>query len=63
MLLVLCFAIDSHYYAKEGVLPVDPTPDTQRIGFDGMVNFAPEFGPEKAQEMKQYAEQLLRNQA
>jgi uncharacterized RDD family membrane protein YckC len=30
---------------------------------DGMVNFAPEFGPEKAQEMKQYAEQLLRNQA
>ncbi len=40
VLLVLCFAIDSHYYAKEGVLPVDPTPDTQRIGFDGMVNFA-----------------------
>ncbi len=40
VLLALCFAIDHYYYAKEGVLPVDPTPDTQRIGFDGMVNFA-----------------------
>jgi Na+/H+ antiporter NhaD/arsenite permease-like protein len=40
VLLALCFAIDSYYYAKEGVLPVDPTPDTQRIGFDGGVNFA-----------------------
>ncbi len=39
-LLALCFAIDSYYYAKEGVLPVDPTPDTPRIGFDGGVNFA-----------------------
>jgi Na+/H+ antiporter NhaD/arsenite permease-like protein len=40
VLLALCFAIDSYYYAKEGVLPVDPTPDTRRIGFDGGVNFA-----------------------
>jgi Na+/H+ antiporter NhaD/arsenite permease-like protein len=39
-LLLLCFAIDSYYYRKEGVLPVDPTPDTRRIGFDGAVNFA-----------------------
>ena len=40
VLLALCFVIDSYYYAKEGVLPVDPTPDTRRIGFDGGVNFA-----------------------
>ncbi|WP_367849679.1 sodium:proton antiporter [Rhodoferax sp. WC2427] len=40
VLLALCFAIDRYYYAKEGVLPVDPTPDTPRIGFDGGVNFA-----------------------
>lgn len=40
VLLALCFAIDCYYYRKEGVLPVDPTPDTQRIGFDGVVNFA-----------------------
>ena len=40
VLLALCFAIDSYYYSKEGVLPLDPTPDTQRIGFDGVVNFA-----------------------
>ena len=39
-MLALCFAIDTFYYAQEGVLPVDPTPDTPRIGFDGVVNFA-----------------------
>jgi Na+/H+ antiporter NhaD/arsenite permease-like protein len=38
-LLLLFFAIDTWYYRKEGVLPVDPTPDTGRIGFDGGVNF------------------------
>ncbi|WP_418128833.1 sodium:proton antiporter [Variovorax sp. 375MFSha3.1] len=39
VLLVLFYAIDRHYYRKEGVLPVDPTPDTPRIGFDGAANF------------------------
>ena len=39
-LLVLFFALDWWFYHhKEEVLPVDPTPDTQRIGFDGAVNF------------------------
>lgn len=39
VLLGLFYAIDRHYYRKEGVLPVDPTPDTKRVGFDGAVNF------------------------
>lgn len=38
-LLALFFAIDIWYYRKEGVLPLDPTPDTRRIGFDGKLNF------------------------
>nr|WP_082755048.1 sodium:proton antiporter [Variovorax sp. PAMC 28711] len=40
VLLALFWLIDRHYYAKEGVLPADPTPDTASIGFDGTVNFA-----------------------
>ena len=39
MLLVLFYLLDTWYYRKEGVLPVDPTPDTARLGFDGAVNF------------------------
>jgi len=39
VLLAVFYFIDRHYYRKEGVLPVDPTPDTKRIGFDGAVNF------------------------
>lgn len=39
VLLGLFYLIDRHYYRKEGVLPVDPTPDTKRIGFDGAINF------------------------
>lgn len=39
-LLVLFFVLDSWYYRREGVLPADPTPDTERIGFDGRINFA-----------------------
>jgi Na+/H+ antiporter NhaD/arsenite permease-like protein len=39
-LLALFFVLDSWYYGREGVLPVDPTPDNQRLGFDGSVNFA-----------------------
>ncbi|UUZ76330.1 sodium:proton antiporter [Polaromonas sp. P1(28)-13] len=38
-LLGIFYLLDRWYYRKEGVLPVDPTPDTGRIGFDGMVNF------------------------
>jgi Na+/H+ antiporter NhaD/arsenite permease-like protein len=38
-LLALFWLIDRYFYRKEGVLPVDPTPDTPRIGFDGAVNF------------------------
>jgi Na+/H+ antiporter NhaD/arsenite permease-like protein len=38
-LLVIFYLLDSWYYRKEGVLPVDPTPDTRRIGFDGGINF------------------------
>ena len=38
-LLVLFFLLDSWFYRREGVLPVDPTPDTERIGFDGRINF------------------------
>lgn len=40
VLLVLFWLIDSHYYRKEGVLPVDPTPETKSIGFEGAANFA-----------------------
>ncbi len=38
-LLALFFCLDTWFYRREGVLPVDPTPDTPRIGFDGAVNF------------------------
>ncbi len=38
-LLVIFYLIDSHYFKKEGVMRVDPTPDTGRVGFDGAINF------------------------
>ncbi len=38
-LLVIFYVLDSWYYRNEGVMPVDPTPDTQRLGFDGAFNF------------------------
>ncbi|MGH8805048.1 MAG: sodium:proton antiporter [Polaromonas sp.] len=38
-LLVIFYALDSWHYRKEGVQPVDPTPDTGRLGFDGAFNF------------------------
>ena len=38
-LLVIFFIIDSYYFKKEGVTRADPTPDTHRIGFDGVRNF------------------------
>ncbi len=39
ILLVILYFLDSWYYKKEGVLPIDPTPDTPRVGFDGARNF------------------------
>ena len=48
VLLAMFWLIDGYYFRKEGVLPVDPTPDTAhvpgeggkpRIGFDGAANF------------------------
>jgi Na+/H+ antiporter NhaD/arsenite permease-like protein len=39
-LLLLFFALDSWYYhRREEVRPVDPTPDTRGVGFDGARNF------------------------
>ncbi len=38
-LLVIFFCLDTWFYRREGVLPVDPTPDTKRLGFNGAVNF------------------------
>ena len=39
-LLAIFYVIDSYFYRKEGVLPVDPTPDnTPSFGFEGGVNF------------------------
>ena len=38
-LLAIFFALDSWFYRREGVLRPDPTPDDDRFGFDGAVNF------------------------
>lgn len=38
-LLAIFFVIDTWWYRKEGVLPVDPTPDSPRLGIDGGLNF------------------------
>lgn len=38
-LLVIFYLLDNWYYRSEGVMPVDPTPDTRRLGFDGAFNF------------------------
>jgi Na+/H+ antiporter NhaD/arsenite permease-like protein len=40
VLLALFYVLDWwHYHHREEILPVDPTPDSKRIGFDGMANF------------------------
>ena len=39
-LLAIFFVLDTWFYKREGVVRVDPTPDTGGIGFDGIVNFA-----------------------
>jgi Na+/H+ antiporter NhaD/arsenite permease-like protein len=38
-LLGIFYLLDRWYFSREGVLPFDPTPDTQRFGFDGAINF------------------------
>jgi Na+/H+ antiporter NhaD/arsenite permease-like protein len=39
-LLAIFYALERWYYHKrEEILPVDPTPDSPRIGFDGAANF------------------------
>jgi len=38
VLLALFWAIDRHWYRREGVVPLDPTPDSPRIGLDGAGN-------------------------
>jgi len=38
-LLALFYLVDRWFYRHEGVLPVDPTPDDHRFGFDGAGNF------------------------
>ncbi len=39
-LLAIFYAMDSYYYhRREEVLPVDPTPDSRGLGFDGARNF------------------------
>jgi Na+/H+ antiporter NhaD/arsenite permease-like protein len=38
-LLFIFFVLDTWYYRREGVLPMDPTPDTRSWGFDGGINF------------------------
>ncbi|MBH9554184.1 sodium:proton antiporter [Inhella gelatinilytica] len=41
VLLAMFYGLDSYWYRKEGVVPLDPTPDTPRVGLDGMVNLLP----------------------
>ena len=42
VLLALFYAIDSYWYRREGVLPVDPTPDDKpRLGLYGGINLLP----------------------
>ena len=39
-LLAIFYALDTWFYRRrEETLPLDPTPDTRRIGFDGAANF------------------------
>ena len=38
-LLAIFFVLDTWFYKREGVLPVNPSPDTRPFGFDGAANF------------------------
>lgn len=39
-LLGIFFLLDHWFFRKEGLVPVDPTPDDKELGFDGKINFA-----------------------
>ena len=38
-LLAVFYLLDTWYYRREGIQAVDPTPDSDRLGFDGAFNF------------------------
>ena len=40
-LLAIFVVVDRYWYLKEGVVRVDPTPDSPRIGIDGAINLLP----------------------
>ena len=40
-LLLIFYLVDRHWYNKEGVVRVDPTPDSPSIGIDGAINLLP----------------------
>jgi len=40
-LLVIFYMIDSWYHQREGLLVADPTPDDEKFGLDGAINFLP----------------------
>lgn len=40
-LLAIFYVIDAWWYRKEGVMPIDPTPDTPTFGIDGAINLLP----------------------
>jgi len=40
-LLAVFWGIDAWFYRKEGVTPVDPTPDAPRLGLEGGINLLP----------------------
>ena len=40
-LLAIFYMVDRHWYLKEGVVRVDPTPDSPKIGLDGAINLLP----------------------
>jgi Na+/H+ antiporter NhaD/arsenite permease-like protein len=39
-LIAIFFVIDSHFYKKEGITKADPTPDSERFGIEGNINWA-----------------------
>jgi Na+/H+ antiporter NhaD/arsenite permease-like protein len=40
-LLAIFYVIDTWHYKREGVIRVDPTPDSPTFGLDGSINFVP----------------------
>ncbi len=40
-LLAIFYVVDGWYYRREGVQPADPSPDDERFGLEGAINFLP----------------------